>query len=499
MREEKTVLLVDDEPLALDRLRGAFSWEEAGFSRILLACDGAEALRCCREETISLVVTDVVMPRLDGLSLVETLRREEYQGEVIVLTGHDDFSFARRALRSRVRDYVLKPVDSEELLRAVREVVMSQKRKDPSERLWFTPSPLIQGERVLCVAVQGFGLFPDSPSLLSREVLLWVEKVLFPGLPVKEVLLGQECDAAGVVLFFRGQTIEYSSITALLNPAEDLRQGLCAGVVLGEVETEDFDRSAAQIWATLAKERALTRRFFPDAPLEQSCSAEAVGSAGAVEPDMIRGIQVQIFAALMQRDAHLVGEFLEKLFTLLGERLPSYRVLEHVLADLFLYVFAYDTRGRDRVLPREVAEILGNSRDLEDARCQLVQRLTGEFSRLSSPCSPALRHVDAARQVMEERFADSRLSLNEIAQGAAANPSYLSTLFKQQTGQSVTEYLTARRLEHALTVMREGASDLGEVASACGYQDPYYFSRCFKRHYGEAPSVVLRRFRQKTK
>ncbi|POR05334.1 hypothetical protein AU468_01245 [Alkalispirochaeta sphaeroplastigenens] len=499
MRDSRTVLLVDDEPLALERLRGALAWEEAGFSRILEASDGLEALRRYREENIDLIVTDVVMPRLDGLSLVEELRREGYEGAVVVLTGHDDFSFARRALRSRVRDYVLKPVDSAELLRVVQEVVNSRRESELPELSWSGGALPGEGSALLSVAIQGFPFLPDVPERLCCEVLSWVEAACFSGTPAREFLLGQERDSSGVVFFCRGRAVDALAGRVVPDPSRPLRRGLCAGFVLDEAGERDPGDAALRGRAALARERARTERFFPGSPFGSSRFTKERGGSGAIEPDVMRGIQVQIFAALMQNDAEMVGELLGRLFSLVQERLPAYSVLEHVLADLFLYVFAYDTRGTRRPLPREAEEILGESCDLDDARCRLVERLTRDFPHAAAPYSPALRHVDAARQVMEERFADSRLSLNDIAQGSAANPSYLSTIFKQHTGQSVTEYLTARRLAHALTVMSEGAADLAEVASACGYQDPYYFSRCFKRHYGEAPSVVLRRFRQKTK
>ncbi|MFC4305167.1 response regulator transcription factor [Cohnella boryungensis] len=118
-----SVLLVDDEPLVLEGLRFMVDWQTHGFRICGEACDGEDALARIRELKPDLVVTDIRMPVIDGLQLIEQCH-EETGGrcQFIILSGHEDFALARRALHYQVRNYWLKPIDADEIHETLREL-----------------------------------------------------------------------------------------------------------------------------------------------------------------------------------------------------------------------------------------------------------------------------------------------------------------------------------------------------------------------------------------
>ncbi|CAI6078204.1 response regulator transcription factor [Cohnella sp. JJ-181] len=109
-----SVLIVDDEPLARQSLRYLIDWKSLGYHIAAEAADGAEALAIMKAQPISLVLTDIRMPVMNGLAFVERLR-EFSEAAVIVLSGYDDFEYARQGMKMGVKDYLLKPVDEDDL------------------------------------------------------------------------------------------------------------------------------------------------------------------------------------------------------------------------------------------------------------------------------------------------------------------------------------------------------------------------------------------------
>lgn len=141
------VLIADDEPAALRSLRHLIPWEEYGFRIGGEASNGEEALAKFREGSYELVISDIRMPRMDGLRLIEAIR-ERSDVAIILLSGYGEFEYARRAIQLGVNDYLLKPVNSDELrgkLLAAKSLIESKKRES---RLWHRGIPLVREQLV---------------------------------------------------------------------------------------------------------------------------------------------------------------------------------------------------------------------------------------------------------------------------------------------------------------------------------------------------------------
>lgn len=117
----KKVMIVEDEELILQGIRNIIDWEALGLKVIHLAHDGIEALKMWEQEPVHIVVTDISMPEMDGLTLLREIRKREEHVRFIILTGYDEFAYAREAVRLDVENYILKPVDEEELKRQLWE------------------------------------------------------------------------------------------------------------------------------------------------------------------------------------------------------------------------------------------------------------------------------------------------------------------------------------------------------------------------------------------
>lgn len=127
------VFLIDDEPWALMALKNLIDWEALGFSVIGEAENGAQALDAVEQEQPDLIVSDIRMPGLDGIALLQTLRERKWRSEVLLVSGYTDFEYAREALRYGCCGYLVKPVEEKELLeylQKVRAILAEKKTQD---------------------------------------------------------------------------------------------------------------------------------------------------------------------------------------------------------------------------------------------------------------------------------------------------------------------------------------------------------------------------------
>jgi len=124
------LLIVDDEPIITQGLRYTIPWDTYGIKVIGEAEDGEEALEILRKQQVDIVLTDVRMPVMDGIELARTINEQMPRTRVIIISGYDEFEYAREAIRFGVKDYLLKPVDIDELL----ERVNSLKREIIAEK-----------------------------------------------------------------------------------------------------------------------------------------------------------------------------------------------------------------------------------------------------------------------------------------------------------------------------------------------------------------------------
>lgn len=127
---KKKVMIVEDEELILQGIRNILDWEALGLDVVHMAHDGAEALQMWEKEPVHIVVTDISMPEMDGLTLLRKIREKEEQVRFIILTGYDEFDYAREAIRLGVENYILKPINEEELERQLRETVQKLEETD---------------------------------------------------------------------------------------------------------------------------------------------------------------------------------------------------------------------------------------------------------------------------------------------------------------------------------------------------------------------------------
>ncbi|RKP52931.1 response regulator [Cohnella endophytica] len=192
----KTILIVDDEPRTRQGIRKTLEAWSSGEHRIVTASNGVEALAWLEKNETNLLVTDIRMPEIGGLDLVEKLNEMAYPPVVIVISGHPEFDYAQRALRLGVVEYLLKPLDKAKLVRAVEQAF---KREEDLHRIGrmeklVDPKLLEAGEQEM----------KYSPPV--RETIRYLEEHLHEPVSMREVAEHLHLNASYFSVLFKEQT-----------------------------------------------------------------------------------------------------------------------------------------------------------------------------------------------------------------------------------------------------------------------------------------------------
>jgi len=480
------VLIVEDEPAAGRYLRSMIELHRPRFLVVGTAANGQEALDLIRRLRPDLVITDVKMPVMDGIELVAELKLHFPALPAVIVSGHQEFEYARRALDTGVVDYLLKPVnptrlaevldrlapviaarEGAALAEALLRIVKGEGRAEssiPDEPLWLAaarvgglPSRFRFDKALGEEARSGAGFF-DLPGRDSRERVYLGQKVELSHEAFAARVL---CEGAGAS--FRTVLVSYEARRAEQLQAAvreiclDLDRLLVAGlsqVHYGRVKPlpeVEWDRA-------LADRIEVALREFRTDLLEESIRAMAESWRAKARPLVHAESQLRgILHFVLRKTPHAQSGVASTLELLLDEGLAG----------------------------------IGDFDQLADAAWALVSKAAGaEDSCFRDSDVPAF--FSSIRRHVEARYSEP-LNLADLSRSFRISASYLSKLFRKHAGASFGEFLAAVRIDAAKRLIRASPQlPLKEVAEQVGYSDPFYFSRVFKSIAGLPPSDFSR-------
>ena len=387
------VLIADDEAIIREGIRTSVDWERLGLCVVGEAEDGEQALELALETGAHILLVDLSMPIMNGLTLIAHVRERLPACKVVIVSGHDEFAYAQEAIKLEVEDYLLKPIDPDQLRAVLTRVRDKLEAAAANEDLMQLASKQI--EKNVSLLRERFCLDWMRGDLAAEEVL---EQLAFLRLPPEAP------ETVGVIRWpeqSRGKEL-YS---------ERDRQLLLFAI---ENIVEELLRPHRMV------------RFRNEA----GCIVVLVWGAPAPEA----------FARIEEA----VGQYLK--ITVLS-------------------CFLGNANGLDAV-PALYAE---------------ARAAVSKTTRLS----PLVRRT---QELIEERFADSSLTLEGLANELNVSNVYLSRLFKQESGVSFVNWLTHMRIKEAVRLLGTTELAIHEIAEQVGYETQHYFSTAFKKIMGVPPN-----------
>jgi two-component system, response regulator YesN len=515
------ILVVDDERPVVEAIAHIVRRELADeFEVAGTASSGREAVERAMLLSPDLVLMDVRMPGLSGLDAVRELRRRGSGAGVILITAYERFDIAREAVELGVLEYLLKPVGKEALARALRGAALVIERKGELERREIEHREKEEGMRVFAEAafVQALMLGERSPAAIGRyaAALGIVEPLILaaaaaalppPGARDPEGEAAAAYESLRATLRYKTRAISGPSAAGMIGillPVRDAREGAQAAAglraAIEAAHSAELARGRLRLGLGSARPLAEAGAAWDEAVaalLGREAGEGAAPSLGGPESGALR-LEAESFdddeaflAALAAPDPARAALYLESLLSPLGGAGPVPAAARHRIASLFGQALR-ELRRREALSGPEAAAALDLG-DLASAPSGAALCLAAR-SRLASLSAAAARvprratPLDAAIDRIKEGYGRP-ITLDLVADELGVSPARLSRLFVEGTGKGFSDFLIEYRIERAKGMLLEPDAAIKQVSAACGYPDPNYFSRLFKKVTGMTPSA----------
>ena len=516
------IMIVDDEADVRNGIVEQIDWESLGFEVATVAENGQDALDKAESCNLDVVLTDIKMPFMDGLTMCEQLSKTHPAVKFIILTGFDEFEYAQSAVRLNVTEYVLKPVNVEELtgiLRRIRGILdenaAHMRDIEALREKYLSALPRLR-ERVLNDLI--WGILPQStaaeqlerydihimknrycmaaifdvrkgreePAISWELVPLSVKQTIsgqLKGICAYEVLIG----SAEIILLtsWKEENPVEQMISIVSKICTECRRILNIDVTAGIGRCRDGALSLHESY--IEARNALEYRSIVSGNAIYIQDMERGGGTQALEDHektLLSAIKFGTKEQIERQVRDIIGridlrsEWEQKIYLL--------SVFNTVYGIAAGYDLHSDASVQDSL--RKMMRLPDDWKADEQAAEQLseVCVLLGEhISEYRQTASKSL--AEKAKEYIGEHFSESDLSVDRLCGHLHVSQSYFSTLFRTETGVSYIQYLTEIRMKKAVTLLQETDTKTYLIAEQVGYDDPNYFSHVFKKRFGVSP------------
>ncbi|WP_248930540.1 response regulator [Paenibacillus hamazuiensis] len=522
------LMIVDDEERARAGIRTLIDWGKHGISIAAEARDGVEALELLQRHKVDILLTDIRMPEMDGLALIERAARQYPHIKSVIMSGYDEFAYAKKAMALGASDYLLKPSRTQEILdtilklAAVIENERNQEKTLEQLKAGFRESFPLLKEKTLSRLVMTDN--PPYDRLLSNLRINGLEfPFMFFGAMVLQIdhfhgllqtyshedielykyglkNIAEETMSAGfrcaafeqqddvVVIVNAG---EWIGTEALIPYAEaiqrNIRQYLKFTVSIG---IGSFEASISHLRASYREAvKALNARYYIG-------SAKIVDYTESVDddPDQSSYPLVQekaILQAVVQGDRDAILGRLEEFHDALK---PDSSSKEHILKSTVALVFTLYRFCVEKNLNTSSVfghDLTGLAAVLSQSSLEYIRSLlAGTVLEISAELNAKKNRNKLFQTALEYigRNFHKDISRETVAREVFITPGYLSLLFKQEMKTSFLDYLHQIRIERACERLRDRSLKLSDIAHDVGYTDEKYFFQVFKKYTGMTPS-----------
>lgn len=499
----KTVMIVEDEELILMGIKSIVDWDRLGLSLVHMAHDGIEALKLWEQEPVDIVISDIDMPGMNGLELLERIRSQNDRVRFIILTGYDKFEYARRAIRLEVENYILKPIDEEELEAQLKKAVEKLEELEKKEIIYidektewvkFLSGKIPEEEYE---SYQENLSLPVSKGIYRAAVMKWSTESVREN-RVTDMLLaiqGERTDQLRMVLLPPDCSL---MLLTGCEEAEAVKEYFQA--LQDEIESRFDILTFISIGPVFRDYRKLPLSYKEAMKLQKYLLVDGYGSC--VDEEYIRDRKTEdivIDRALLQKmilkkENEGVFAYIEDLFINNLRSGVSVESLYQMAVHIAMFLqdikkeYKLDHTGKLHDLP-ELLETIYQADDIFGIKALFISEVNTIIQCLHEE---DVQYTPVVRQILEEVQQNYRedMNLKTLAYKYHMNASYLGQIFQKEVGCSFTQYLSGKKIEMAKELILTTNMKINDIAKEVGYPDTSYFYRKFKQRFGVAPASL---------
>lgn len=532
------IFLAEDEVIVRETIKRMIPWEDLGFELVGEAADGEMALPLLIRQQPDLLITDIKMPFMDGLTLAKLTKKEIPGLKVVILSGYDDFNYAKQAINIGVEDYLLKPITKNALIERLTEIRGKYEHERTQKEYYEKFHREMQAyeknssrdffEALVSGSMDMMELYKRAEKL-GLDIVAEAYNILIFTINCNEDFSGQregysswEAESLEMLenffaghpfaMLFRSNIFSYAvlikgdkenieentrlcieELRKILNRRGDRRQWFVAAGQLVE--------RLSQIQKSYhSASRAFSQRYLYDENIlyynEMESMEKQAGDGNAylqkVDVNALNPAILQKFLSngLLEETENFVKDYFraigqEPLESLVFRSYVTLNVRFSVIS--FLKELGCDTGILESENSEETLTESGKSLESAVAYAEKVisQALTLRDQNSGNKNKSILK---SAIDFIDSNYMEEDISLNKAANAANVSANYFSALFSQNMGQTFIEYLTSLRMNKAKEYLRCTGMRSSEIAGRVGYKDAHYFSYLFKKTQGMTPS-----------
>lgn len=483
------VLAVDDEAPIRQWLYYCIS-RLPGF-RCVAASSAREGIQLAQVEAPDIVVSDIEMPGMNGLQMLEHIRRRLPDIYTVILTSHEDFDYARTALKQGCAEYILKTEMTEDGLSAVLETARAQlETQRTSEHARVSRERFLQA-----LALRGSTADLPPEELARQDLPLREGPILVvdcrhtAGDVTPQLLTGGLTGVDSAVFFTLGadHLLMVANVTDAARHNTARLSADCERLFAGRPDVtcgvSDSFPGPGQLAAAIANARyRCALRFY-----EPGCRVFWNG-APAADTGALDRFQLEYIRLLIDQDFPSACRRLLQFIRAARQERPA-RIntfVDAVSSALVSYLhFACDDPGEADDQAQKVRTALQQAEDIDQVQHQ-VERVFAPLLETAAQTDGKTMQVRKAIEYLDRHYAQ-RITLAELAEQAGFSPEHFSRVFRRETGVNYITYLNNLRMKHAVQLLEQTDCKVYEIAEEVGFSSLSYFSTAFKKKFGKNP------------
>ncbi len=530
------VFLVEDEAIIREGLRDGIPWQQYGYTFVGEASDGEQALPLIRRERPDVLITDIRMPFMDGLELSRLVARELPAVKIIILSGYDDFDYARQAIQIGVEQYLLKPITRSMLENVLKEIAgkieseqeqvkyQDKFRGEIQEYEQFSRKNLLEqiiggelsaaeifdraGELGMALDAESYNLVlftiqdkEETKQVASEPVIQLREELMSFCLDKEQYMMVRQTLTNYAVLIRCGRDEAEEKARICVDGISGTAAGYENQVDWYLAAGHPVDRISRLPECFARARRCLSHRYIM--PHCHILTEEPPGGDGETDVASLNELDLSrvdpaILSGFLKNGQpseleEFIRDYMEGVAKAARSRLFAQYLVLHIRFTVLAFVESIGADQEEFLSDIDAAmgpsQVLTAQEMVSYLRSMLKKALAFRDDRSRSQTGDMMRRAVA---YIDENYASDAISLGDTAGYVGVSANYFSAVFSQEMKKTFVEYVTEKRMEEARRLLRTTELKTAQVAAQVGYKDPHYFSFVFRKTQNLSPREFRR-------
>ena len=497
------VMIVEDEKLILDGIVKLIDWDSLDLELVYKAYDGSEALLFWKQNSVDIIITDINMPEISGLELISEIRKTDSEVCFIILSGYDEFEYARKAVALDVEEYILKPIDEnvlqEALIHTIDKIKYNLSKRENNIMEYFRVKNLVQGE------VKNVSNFFDEYNYQSfksgyclaslkirnsfkteSEMNKFKEYIIRMGIQdTIRLFIVDQNEVIIMISSLNAMNIKYTDFFAKLQIQIEQEFNQRSFIAIGSLQSSLYTLHEA------FKEIQKLKKYFLIYGY-----GECINSSTdlVIENSTVEFRDEVFYQMIVTKEKEKLIKYLDQIF--LSIMKGSSNGVESLYTTLVKIILLLNKIEKEFGIKRNndfeistLFEKLHETDEISTIKNEIILQALEIIDMLElekSQVSPVVRQII---QIVTNQYSNN-MSLKTLAYKYKMNPSYLGQIFQKEVGKSFSQYLNETRNRKAKELILGTNLKMQEIAFSVGYVEISYFYRMFRKQYGVSPASL---------